>query len=239
MSHKNLTIAQDQQLIEKILDDKNMRYVVLFLYIIRNDLFRDLSDETLIKSYERVLILDDIYKGNLKTFWDPEFTRIAVELGLLKNIRTSREYQQKDDDFIVKLGEETVTIEGNTILVPKDTLFAMIKKKFNFLTKRNFNDAIVRLKGVRCEKGAGIIHPFIYEIGENDVTLADDLYYILDQYGNIYQAIKIEVTIEGFYEKFKELHDNLLDLIEIYDDSLTRAKTIAEVKPLWMREKIF
>ncbi|MFO8019387.1 MAG: hypothetical protein R6U96_12190 [Promethearchaeia archaeon] len=230
MSHENLTIAQDQQLIEKILDDKNMRYIVLFLYVIRNDLFHDLSDKSIIKSYERVLILDDIHKGNIESFWDQEFTRIALELGLLKNIRTYREYQQKDDDFIVKLGEETVTIEEQTILVPKDTLFAMIKKKFSFLTKRNFNSALVRLKGVRCERGAGIIHPFIYEIGGNDVTLADDLYYILDQYGNIYQAIKIEVTIERFYEKFKKMHNKLLELIEIYDEKLTRSSSVTEIE---------
>lgn len=230
MSHQNLSLEYDRELIEKVLDDKNMRYIVLFLYVIRNDLFHDLMDQHLLKSYERVLILDDIYKGNLKTFWDPDFTQIAVELGLLKNIRSYREYQQKDDDFIVKMGEETITIEEKTILTPKDTLFAMIKKKFKFLTKRNFNAALVRLKGVRCEKGAGIIHPFIYEIGENDVTLADDLYYILDQFGNIYQAIKVEVTIEGFYNKFKELHEKLLALIELYDDTLTRKSTLSKVK---------
>ncbi len=228
MEHNNLTLEMDNGLINKILDDINMRYILLFLYIIRNDLLNDLKNQDLIESYERVLILDDIFKSNIVRFWKLDFIEIAIDLGLIKNIRSLYEFEQKDADFIVKLGEETVTIEGNTIMVPEETLFLMIKKKFNFLTKRNFNLALTRLKGVSCEK-IGIIHPFIYKIGENDYALSNDLYFILDQFGNIYQAIKIEVTIEGFYQRFKKTQDKITEFIQIFDPVLNSKSIIKKI----------
>ena len=223
MEHKSLSLEYDRGLINRILDDENMRYIVLFLYIIRNDLFRDLKDETLIESYNRVLILDEIYKANLLTFWDDEFLEIAIDLGLIKNIRTKREFEQKDQDFIIKLGEETITIEGNTVSVPAGTLYMMITKKYKSINRRDFNLALTRLKSVRCEV-SGIIHPFIYQISEEDYAISDDLYYILDQFGNVYQTIKIEHTVEGFSERFNEIYGKLLELIEIFDPVLNNKK---------------
>ncbi|MFW9878640.1 MAG: hypothetical protein ACFFG0_36635 [Candidatus Thorarchaeota archaeon] len=219
MEHKRLTLEDDARLIDNIMDDIDMRYILLFLYVIRNDLFKNLGDKNLIESYERILIIDDIYKSNIVKFWDEEFIEIYIDLGLIKNIRSKREFEQKDDDFIIKLGEETITIEDNTISVPDDTLFLIINKKFKSLTRRDFNLALTRLKGVRCEK-CSIIHPLIYQIGEHDYTLSDDFYYILDHYGNAYQAIKIEVTIEGFYQRFNEIQEKVNKFIKIFEPSL-------------------
>jgi len=228
MEHTNISMEYDKNLIEKILDDLDMRYIILFLYIIRNDLLKDSSDKDLIESYEKILILDEIYKSNIKTFWSDEFTEIAIDLGLFKNIRSLREFEQKEDDFIIKLGEETITIEKNTISIPDDTLFLMVNKKFKFLARRNFNLALTRLKSVRCES-TNAIHPFIYEIGEHDYTLSDDLYYILDQYGNIYQAIKIEITVEGFYERFKEIKQKITEFIGIYEQDLNTKPVLSKI----------
>ena len=116
MEHTALSMDFDKNLIEKVLDDIEMRYIILFLYIIRNDLFKDLSNQELIKSYEKVLILDEIYKDNILSFWNKEFIEIAIDLGLIKNLRSIREFEQKDGDFIIRIGEETVTIENNTRL---------------------------------------------------------------------------------------------------------------------------
>jgi len=219
MEHNNLTLEHDKNLIEKIFDNVDMRYIILFLYIIRNDLFKDLTDNTLIESYERVLILDEIYKNNIINFWEEEFIEIYIDLGLIKNIRGLREFAQKDGDFIIKIGEETITIEKDTISVPDDTLYLIISKKFKFLNRRNFNLALTRLKGVRCEK-SNTIHSLILGIGEHDYTLSDDFYYILDQYGNIYQVIKIEVTIEGFYQRFKEIQEKINGYVKIFEPLL-------------------
>lgn len=219
MSHENLDLEYDKNLINNVLDDGDMRYIALFLYIIRNDLLGDLNDKKLVESYERILILDDIYKENISNFWSEELIEISIDLGLFKNIRSMNEFDQKEDDFIIKMGEETVTIEQDTIMVPDNTLFMMITKKFKFLTRRNFNLALTRLKGVRCE-ASGIIHPFISQIGENDYAISNDLYYIFDQFGNIYQAIKMEVTIEGFYKRFQEIDEKITEYINIFDPIL-------------------
>ncbi|MFX1378474.1 MAG: hypothetical protein ACFFA4_05225 [Promethearchaeota archaeon] len=228
MEHRNLTLEHDQTLIDSVLDNLDMRYIILFLYVIRNDLFKDLSDNILIESYERVLILDDIYKSNILKFWNKEFIEIYIDLGLIKNIRSLREFEQKEDDFILKLGEETITIENVTISVPEDTLFLIINKKFKFLNRRNFNLALTRLKGVRCEK-SNVIHSLIFGIGEHDYTLSDDLYYILDQFGNIYQAIKIEFTIEGFIQRFREIQEKINEFIKIFDPVLNTKLIVKKI----------
>ena len=228
MEHTNLSIENDKNLIEKVLDDIDMRYIVLFLYVIRNDLFGDLNDTELIESYEKVLILDEIFKNNIINLWNNEFIEVAVDLGLFKNIRTMREFQQKEGDFIIRLGEETVTIENNTISVPDHTLFLIINKKFKFLTRRNFNSALIKLKGVRCET-SNKIHPFVFEIGDHDYTVPDDIYYILDQYGNIYQAIKIEITIEGIYQRFLEIQEKIDEFIDIFEPKLRTKPLLKKV----------
>ncbi|MBN1214093.1 MAG: hypothetical protein JXA99_01500 [Candidatus Lokiarchaeota archaeon] len=229
MEHNNLSLEYDENLINRILDDINMRYIILFQYIIRNDLFKNLNDLELLESYERILNLDEIFKNNITKFWNENFIEIAIDLGLFKNIRNINDFKQKDQDYIIKLGEETVTLEDNTILVPEDTLFLMINKKFKHLTRRNFNLALTKLKSVRCES-TGVIHSFIYTIGENDITLADDVYEILDQFGNVYQSIKIEITIEGFYKNFRDIYDKIVEYIEIYDPIFNNKNIIKKIE---------
>ena len=236
MEHKSLSMEHDKNLIGKILDDLDMRYILLFLYIIRNDLFKDLKNLPLIESYDRILILDEIFKSNILNFLDKDFIGIAIDLGLFKNVRSLREFEQKDDDFIIKLGEETITIEKNTISVPDDTLFLIINKKFKSISRRNFNLALTRLKSVRCET-KNLIHPFIYEIDEHDYTLSDDLYYILDQYGNIYQAIKMEITIEGFYDRLKEIKIKINNFIELFDRNLNSKSALKKIRQAIVENK--
>jgi len=223
MEHTNLSIDNDKNLIEKVLNDIDMRYIVLFLYVIRNDLFRDLNDSELIKSYEKVLILDEIFKNNILNFWTDEFIEVAVDLGLFKNIRSMREFQQKEGDFIIRLGEETVTIENDTISVPDHTLFLIINKKFKFLTKRNFNSALIKLKGVRCET-SNIIHPFVSEIGDHDYTLPDDVYYILDQY-------------EGVYQRYLEIKEKIDEFIDIFEPKLRTKPILKKVYEAIRKDK--
>lgn len=236
MEHKKLSIEHDLNLIDKTLDDKDMRYILLFLYVIRNDLFKDFTDSSLIESYERILILDDIYKSNIEQFWEVEFTEIAIDLGLFKNIRSIQEFNRKDDDFIIKLGEETVTIENDTLMVPDDLLFLMLHKKFKYLTRRDFNLALTKLKALKCEK-ANIIHHFLFQIDDHDYTLSDDLYYILDQYGNIYQAIKIEITIQGFEDRFIEIRDSIKEMIETFDSILISKPVSKKIHQAIQNEK--
>jgi len=228
MEHTNLSLEHDKSLIERILDDLEMRYIILFLYIIRNDLFKDLKDSKIIGSYERVIILDEIFKNNVLNFWEESFIEIAIDLGLFKNIRSIREFNHKEGDFIIRLGEETITIENDKISVPDHTLFLMINKKFNFLTRRNYNLALIKLKGVKCQN-SNFIHRFISQMGENDYTISDDIYYILDQFGNVYQAIKIEITIEGVHQKYLDMKEKINEYIDIFEPKLTSKSVLKKI----------
>ncbi len=218
MEHNKLSLEWDKELINKILEDSSMRYILLFLYITRNDLFRNLSDPKIVESHERVMGLDEVYKGNLLTFWEPWFLETAVDLGYIRNIRSLRELEQKEEDFVIKFCDP-ILIENDTIIVPDETLFLFITKKFKAVTRREFNLSLTRLKGIRCQS-TGVIHAFLYETREGDFTLSDDMYDIFDEFGNVFQAIKIEHTIEGFFERFEEIQTKLDEYLEIYDPLL-------------------
>ena len=226
--HKKLELEYDRNLLNKIFDDLDNRYITLFLYIIRKDLFKNIIDEKLIDAYNHILSLDEVYKGNILSFFDENFINIATDLGIFKNIRNINDFDQKEHDFIIKLGENPIIIRDNTILVPEEILFMIISRKFKKITKRNYNLALLRLKGVRCEVSS-IIHPFIYEIGEKNYTLSDDLYNLLDPLGNIYRAIKVELTIEKFYEKFTQIQNRIINVIQIFDIFINRREIIKKI----------
>ncbi len=227
MEHKRLSLEYDKDLINNILNDINCRYLILFLYIIRKDLFKD-SDQELMSKYERVIILDDIFKNNVESFWNQDFIDIVIDLGLFKNIRDRRDYNRKEGDFILRMGDRTITVEKDTILTPRDTLFTMINRRFKSTTLNDFNSCITKLKEIRCES-TSITHRLIYEIGDEDIVLSDDFYELLDQIGNIYQAIKVEFTIEEFYRKFKENQEKLMSYTAIFDPLLDKMVNIKEI----------
>ncbi|MFX1239382.1 MAG: hypothetical protein ACFE8P_16900, partial [Promethearchaeota archaeon] len=89
---------------------------------------------------------------------------------------------------------------------------------------------------VMCEK-TSMIHPFIYQIDEHDYAISDDLYYILDQFGNIYQTIKIEVTVERFYERFTEIKNKLEQFLDIFDKQLNSKAIVKKINKALAEKK--
>lgn len=227
MEHNQLSLEYDRNLINSLLNDINCKYLILFLYIIRKDLFKD-SDPELMSKYERVIILDEIFKNNVETFWDQDFIDIVIDLGLFKNIRNRSDYNRKEGDFILRMGDITITVEKDTILTPIDTISSMINRRFKSSKLNDFSSCITRLKEIRCES-TSTTHRLIYEIGEEDLVLSDDLYELLDEIGNIYQAIKIEFTIEEFYRKFKENQEKLMSYTAIFDPILDKMVNIKQI----------
>jgi len=232
LEHKQLSLEVDKNLINKILDDINSRYLILFLYIIRNDLFKNLTDQRIIDVYNLIMSREEVDKGAILSFWSGDFIKTAIDLGLFRNIRSMREFDQKKKDFIVKFGEEIITISKDTILTPAEVLFRLISKKFKTLTKRDFNLALIQLKGLKCES-TSVVHPFIYEIPNKYYILSEDLYEILKEYKNIYLAIKAEYTIEAFYEGFKETQDKVLDLMNIFENIIKRKQIIKKINTIF------
>jgi len=229
--HKKLSLKHDRGLIVKILDDFNTRYIVLFLYIIRKELFQNLDNPTLIDSYNLIMSREEIDKRAVTSGWPLDFIKVLIDLGLIRNIRSLDDLAKKDDDFLLKFGEFIIRVIENTILVPDDVLFLMITKRFKFIKKRDFNLALKRLKGVKCEITPEI-HPFIYEIGQGEYALVDDLYDILDNLGNIYRTIKMEDTIEIFYKNFLNLKQKIDNYNDIFALILNRKTTINKLNML-------
>ena len=83
---------------KKILESRFYKKNPPWVFPTPEDLKKEL--DILIERYERVIILDDIYKNNVEQLWDQDFIELAIDLGLFKNIRSINEYDQKDGDFI-------------------------------------------------------------------------------------------------------------------------------------------
>lgn len=235
MEHNRLSIEEDEGLVNKIFENVEMRYILLYLYVIRNDLLKNLTDASWLNSFHRIMELDEILKSDLERIVSKEMIELLVDLRIIRNVRSTHELHQKDVDFEIKV-LEPITIEENTIIVPEDTLFAIISKRFKFFTKRNFHEAITRLKGVMCERGS-IIHPFIFEVGKQNYVLSDDLYEILDDLGNPYQTIKVETTIGEFYNRFQELLEKIEGFLDIFDSFLNKKPTTRCIKEALEKNK--
>ena len=164
--HKQLSIEVDKNLINKVFENVEMRYILLYLYIVRNDMLKNLSDESWLNSFKRLMNLDEILKSDLELYSNKELTEILIDLRIIKNLRSLKELEKKEDDFLIKI-LEPIRIEENKIIVPENTLFPIISKNFTFLTKRNFHYAISRLKGIMCEN-SDVNHPFLFEIGKEN-----------------------------------------------------------------------
>ena len=266
MEHTKLSIEFDKDLLIKILDDVNNRYIVLFLTVIREELFRNFDPEILfsdikkkekkiddndeaeeekeegdeiIEKFERVFNLYEIFKTNLDRYWGESFSCTWIDLGLCINIRNSHGFDELDDDYIFKM-EKPIKIQKSgdhyIIIVPDETLFRIIKKKFKFLTKRDFNSALIRLKGVSCEY-SGVIHALISEIGENDYSLSEELYDIIVERGNAYYVINMELKIEKFHERLNELIETKNEFVEIFDSIFTTKSAIKVIKKAFEENK--
>jgi len=228
VEHNRLSIDVDETLINKVFENVEMRYILLYLYIIRNDLLKNLTDEKWLNSFNRIMNFDELLKSDLERYASKEMIEILIDLRIIKNLRSSQELKKKDDDFEIKLLEQ-IRIEDNTIIVPEDTLFAVISKRFKFFTKRNFHEAISRLKGVMCEN-TSCIHPFLYEVGKENYVLSDDLFEILDDLGNPYQTIKVETTISEFYNRFLDLLEQIEGFLELFDPVLNKKPNVRIIK---------
>lgn len=221
--HTKLDLDVDRILLQQVFDDPDKRHVILLLYELRSELFQDLKNPARLNAYVKIMELETIYVSSFKTFADDEaLVDIFFELGLIKNLRSRREFDRKDDDFIVKV-VEGIRIDEDVIIVPVDALLAILRKNFSGWTKAQLNKTLKELQGIMCQTYP-VIHPFVVAADE-DYYMPDDLYYLLDLYANPYQCLRVEITIEGVHDRIRDHLDQLQKQVKVFDPLLTKART--------------
>ena len=65
-NHTTLELEFDRELLEDVFDSPDLRYVLLYMFIIRKELFQDLIDDDLMESYELLADLEEPDCGDLR-----------------------------------------------------------------------------------------------------------------------------------------------------------------------------
>ena len=84
--HSTLDLDYDRILLEDVFDSPNLRYVALYMYIIRKDLFQDLLDDDIIEQFETITSLDEPTVEDLIRICTGDFIRALFQYKFITNI---------------------------------------------------------------------------------------------------------------------------------------------------------
>ncbi|MHA1733335.1 MAG: hypothetical protein ACTSU5_15420 [Promethearchaeota archaeon] len=231
-THEKLDLETDFTLLSQVFDDPDKRYVILFLYELRSELLQDFANEKRLKGFEKIMSLqeeDEVYISSFKTFADDYDSMVDLffELGLIKNVKNRRDWDKKGDDFVVKL-VEGIHLDDGVVLCSVDALLHILRRNMGGWTKAKLNKVLKELRGIMCQ-AYPIIHPFI-KIADEDYYIPNDLYYLLQNYANPYQVLRVDLTIVGVRERLTEWLENVESLIILFDPLLKKAAVKREVR---------
>lgn len=228
--HTSLDMEFDRPLLEDVLDSPDLRYVALYMYIIRKDLFQDLLDDDLMDAYDMLLTLEEPTVGDLKRICTMDFIKALIGFHLITNVKSVPAFSVKPDHHKIriapglKLAHESLTDleEEVHIFMTEAVLERIIVPIIPELTFSRIQAALKRLRAMMCPR-TSVIHPLVHKYGDFWV-LDDDFFYIIEELGNPYQALRIELMIRQMAEKYKEIQDQINSYLEIFGKDLSKAK---------------
>ncbi|MHA1560947.1 MAG: hypothetical protein ACTSPA_02370, partial [Promethearchaeota archaeon] len=103
--HTTLDLEYDRMLLEDVFDSPNLRYVSLYMYIIRKDLFQDLLDDDIIEQFETITSLDEPTVENLIRICTGDFIKALFQYKLITNIRSYEMFQSKGNDVKIRFAK--------------------------------------------------------------------------------------------------------------------------------------
>jgi len=101
--HTTLELAFDRELLEDVFDMPDLRYVLLYMFIIRKQLFQDLLDDDLMESFDLVVELEEPYCGDLRRYWGVDLIKNIFQFKVISNIRSYSAFLMKEDDVKVRI----------------------------------------------------------------------------------------------------------------------------------------
>ncbi len=234
--HTALDLEYDRMLLEDVFDSQNLRYVSLYMYIIRKDLFQDLLDDDIIDQFETITSLEEPTVEDLIRICTGDFIKALFQYKLITNIRSYKMFQSKGNDVKIRFAkglnlthdeisesEEEVHIFFNEAYLER-VLAPLIPE----MTQTRILESLERLRAMMCPKSS-MIHELVHKYGDYYV-IDDDFYYIIEELGNPYQALRIELMIRAMSKKYKEIENNINIILNQFESSIIKAPIMKKLK---------
>lgn len=234
--HTTLDLEYDRMLLEDVFDSPNLRYVSLYMYIIRKDLFQDLLDDDVIDQFETITALDEPTVEDMIRICTRDFIKALFQYKFITNIRSYKMFQSKGNDVKIRFAkglnlthdeisesEEEVHIFFNEVYLER-VLAPIIPE----MTQSRILESLERLRAMMCPKSS-MIHELVHKYGDYYV-IDDDFYYIIEEFGNPYQALRIELMIRAMSKKYKEIEGNINEILNQFEPSIVKAPIMKKLK---------
>ncbi|MHA1718222.1 MAG: hypothetical protein ACTSWX_14150 [Promethearchaeota archaeon] len=234
--HNALDLDYDRILLEDVFDSPDLRYVSLYMYIIRKELFQDLLDDDIIDQFETITSLDEPTVGDIKRICTIDFIKNLFQYRLITNLRSYSIFENKGNDVKIKfakglkLTHEDISEseEEVHIFFNENYLERLISPVIPEMTLSKIHGALERLRAMMCPRSSKM-HALVHKYGDFYV-IDDDFYYIIEDFGNPYQALRIELMIRAMSKKYKEIENNLDEVLNQFDKSIVKAPVMKKLK---------
>jgi len=234
--HTTLDLEYDRMLLEDVFDSPNLRYVTLYMYIIRKDLFQDLLDDDVIEQFETITALDEPTVEDMIRICTGDFIKALFQYKFITNIRSYVMFKSKGNDVKIRFAkglnlthdeisesEEEVHIFFNEVYLER-VLAPIIPE----MTQTRIHESLERLRAMMCPKSS-MIHELVHKYGDYYV-IDDNFYYIIEEFGNPYQALRIELMIRAMSKKYKEIERNINGVLNQFEPSIVKALIMKKLR---------
>lgn len=227
--HKTLEMEYDRELLEDVFDSPDLRYVALYMFILRKELFQDLLDDDLMDEFETITGVEEPTAGDLRRICSPDLIKSLFQFHIITNIKNFSVFQMKGDHIKIrfaaglKLAREELSEseEEVHIFFQENLLERVIVPDINEMTQVRIHASLERLRAMMCPK-TSVIHELVHKYGDYYV-IDDDFYYIIEELGNPYQALRIEIMIRAMADKYTEIEQDLNDYLAVFDKEIYKS----------------
>jgi len=216
ITHKNLDKEVDRELLESVFDESDLRYILLYMYLVRNQVFFDLKDDNVVDGFQQMYNLVD--HGNLlvkdiKRLFPENVIEDMIVFKLITNVRDYTSFQDKADEFDIKINNG-IYMDDKHVLFSEESLLAIIKPNFPQVTLKKITDGLKKLRTMMCQV-SNLAHPLVHKYNE-DYALDDDLYDIIFFLGNPYLTLRLEILIVDVEKKANEIEEELDKYLKVF-----------------------
>ncbi len=230
--HTSLDMEYDRKLLQDVFDTPDLRYIAMYMFNIRKNLFQDLLDDPLIEEFNIITNLSHPSKADLQRVCSQQFIKDLIDYQVVKNVRNYDLYQLKGPEFSIalddgiKLAHEEITVDEEEvhIFVKEEYLERLIRNEIPEMTRPQIHKALERMRAMMCPISSQD-HELIHKYADWYV-LDDDFYYIIEDLGNPYQALRLELMIRAMSDKYKEIENELDELLNQFHPDFNKAKII-------------
>ncbi len=231
-AHQDLDMVYDRQLLEDVLDSKDLRYIVLYMFELRKELFQDLLDDDLIQSFDTLMNLEEPTIQDVRKICSNAFIKDLIRFHVISNIKNYKIFQMKAEDYTIRfargirlLHQELDELDEEIhIFFSEEFLLRIISPDIPEITLIKIHKALERMRAMMCPK-TPVVHPLVHKYGDEWV-IDDKFYYILEELGNPYQALRIELMIRQMSDKYKDISEKLDKYLQLFHPDLSKAKLV-------------